>query len=289
MVNAFIQKVLRRTSIGAAAITLAGCTGDEAPEAASQATPDDLHAYVLDCGYSEGSFAWLSGEGRFEGHEGRLANPCFLIRHPDGDMLWEVGLPASLYADGPQETDIATIGVDEPLIPQMARLGVAPDDIDVLAVSHYHIDHAGQPEAAGDATWLVHRADYDVVMGEEPPEHAADLAPLRALNAEVFEGERDVFGDGRVRIVPAPGHTPGHAVLFLDLPETGPVILSGDLWHRAASRAQRTVPAYNASREETLASMDRVEALLEETGARLVIQHEEADYAALPKPPEAMR
>ena len=263
--------------------------GGQERQAAAGPEDGDLHAYVLDCGYADGDFSWLSDEGRFEGETGRLSNPCFLIRHPDGDLLWEAGLPAALHEDGPQETDLATIGVDEPLIPQLARLGVSPSDIEYLALSHYHIDHAGQPEAAEGATWLVHRADHEVVATGESGEHDADFAPLRAMTAAVFEGERDVFGDGRVRIVPAPGHTPGHSVLFLDLPETGPVVLSGDLWHRAESRTQRAVPGYNASREETLASMDRVEAMIAETGARLVIQHEADDYAALPKPPEAMR
>jgi len=100
-------------------------------------------------------------------------------------------------------------------------------------------------------------------------------------------GDHDVFGDGRVRIISAPGYTPGHQVLFVDLANTGPIVLSGDLYHFALSRTDRHVPSFNVDADATLASMDRVEAFLEEKGATLWIEHELALFEQLKKSPES--
>ena len=74
-------------------------------------------------------------------------------------------------------------------------------------------------------------------------------------------------------------------MLFIDLANTGPVVLSGDLYHFAISRAEKRVPQFNTDRDATLESMDRVEALLVQTGAELWIEHELARFEQLKKSP----
>jgi N-acyl homoserine lactone hydrolase len=74
-------------------------------------------------------------------------------------------------------------------------------------------------------------------------------------------------------------------VLFVDLANTGPVVLSGDLYHLAISREDRRVPEFNFDREMSLSSMDRVEALVKETGASFWIEHELAFFEQLNKAP----
>jgi glyoxylase-like metal-dependent hydrolase (beta-lactamase superfamily II) len=76
-------------------------------------------------------------------------------------------------------------------------------------------------------------------------------------------------------------------VLWVDLPKTGPVLLSGDLYVARESRRFGYVPSVNADRADTLASMARVERLLKRTHARLVIQHDPRDYAELPHLPDS--
>ena len=95
----------------------------------------------------------------------------------------------------------------------------------------------------------------------------------------------DVFGDGRVRILSAPGHTPGHQALFLDLAETGPLVLSGDLYHLRVIREHRRVPVFNVDADMTLASMDRIEAFVAEVGATFWIEHDLALFEGLNKRP----
>lgn len=108
---------------------------------------------------------------------------------------------------------------------------------------------------------------------------------LKGAKKVLLAGDHNVFGDGRVRILSAPGHTPGHQVLFIDLANTGPIVLSGDLYHFAMSRRERRVPSFNVDRDMTLASMDRVEALIEESGATMWIEHELALFERLNRSP----
>ncbi|MGH7541231.1 MAG: hypothetical protein ACRELC_09545 [Gemmatimonadota bacterium] len=77
-----------------------------------------------------------------------------------------------------------------------------------------------------------------------------------------------------------------HQVLFVDLEETGPILLSGDLYHFRLSRAERRVPPFNVDEAATLASMDRIEGFLEETGAELWIEHDLARFETLSTAPQ---
>jgi hypothetical protein len=78
-------------------------------------------------------------------------------------------------------------------------------------------------------------------------------------------------------------------VLLVRLKQAGPVLLTGDLWHIAASRPNRRVPRFNSSRADTLKSMDMVEALAKETKAKVVLEHVPEDFDSLPKFPAALK
>jgi glyoxylase-like metal-dependent hydrolase (beta-lactamase superfamily II) len=86
----------------------------------------------------------------------------------------------------------------------------------------------------------------------------------------------------------SPGHTPDHLALLVKL-ESGPVLLTGDLYHSRDAREKRGVPPFNTSREQTLQSMDKFEKLAKDTGAKVVIQHEPRDIGLLPAFPVAAR
>ena len=94
-------------------------------------------------------------------------------------------------------------------------------------------------------------------------------------------GDRDVFGDGSVVILSTPGHTPGHQSLLVVLPKTGALVLSGDAVHLRDNWEQRRVPSMNTSREQTLASLERIAGVLAERKATLWINHDKAQSATL--------
>ena len=70
---------------------------------------------------------------------------------------------------------------------------------------------------------------------------------------------------------------------------SGPVLLTGDLYHSTIAREKRAVPGFNTSKEQTLKSMDAFEALAKQTGAKVIIQHEPNDIGKLPAFPEAAK
>jgi glyoxylase-like metal-dependent hydrolase (beta-lactamase superfamily II) len=92
----------------------------------------------------------------------------------------------------------------------------------------------------------------------------------------IIEGDYDVFGDGTVVIKPTPGHTPGHEVLFLKLAKTGPVVLSGDLYHYPEQIKQNRFSANNFDTDGVRVSREALD-FMKKTGAQRWIQH---DYVA---------
>ncbi len=83
-----------------------------------------------------------------------------------------------------------------------------------------------------------------------------------------------MFGDGGAVILSTPGHTPGHESLLLHLAQTGWIVLSGDLAHFRDNWDNRRVPGFNADKEKSLSSMQRVADILAERHAQLWINHD---------------
>jgi glyoxylase-like metal-dependent hydrolase (beta-lactamase superfamily II) len=95
-----------------------------------------------------------------------------------------------------------------------------------------------------------------------------------------------VFGDGTVIIKTAPGHTPGHQMLFLRLARFGPLLLEGDLYHLPEERTLDRVPTFDFDAAMTRQTRRKVEEFLHETGATMWIQHDPPTYARLKKAPQ---
>lgn len=250
---------------------------------------NSLKLYTLDCGELVADQTPFGSEGEYAGQTADMIVTCFLIRHPNGDLVWDAGLPdaISLLPDG-QEIPGGKLTVPVTLQSQLNDLGVPPEEVEYFAFSHSHFDHVGNANLFADSTILTQQAEVDFMFGlgvEMGIVFAELVEPLRESNIVTFEGDYDVFGDGRVTIVPATGHTPGHAVLRLELENEGIVWLSGDLYHFIQSREQQIVPAFNFSKPDTLTAMAAIEARIEADNGRLVIQHVPDHRAELPALP----
>ena len=245
-----------------------------------------IRLYALDCGrIMLQDMAIFSDTGEYDGRAGTLVAPCFLVVHPRGTLLWDTGLGDQLAGKGAIPADPNTIlQVDQSLVSQLQRLGIGK--IDYVGFSHFHFDHTGNANAFEHATWLASAHEMKAALAEPNPFiQAEDIRPAPHRKQVLVTGDHDVFGDGSVKMLNAPGHTPGHQVLLVRLPHTGPVILSGDLYHTRENRRYQRVPTFNTSRADTLASMNRIETLARNLNARIIIQHDPEDFAALPPPP----
>ena len=266
-------------------------TAVEAPVAGSDTTGPKL--FVFDCGRIRLPNIEAFNLQETDTNVRELSAPCYVVDHAKGQLLWDAGLPSEVAAaegwvvrpDGLANT------LDETLASQMQRmsLGFDMDTLEYVAFSHIHWDHVGASNDVTSGTWLVQQGDYDAAHAEGnmsvPAVQPELLVGIKERPTQVLSGDHDVFGDGTVQLIAADGHTPGHQVLFVDLAETGPVVLSGDLYHFQFSRVNRVVPLFNVDAERTLQSMDKVEALVTMMGADFWLQHDASLFESQQKAP----
>jgi N-acyl homoserine lactone hydrolase len=296
---------LKRVALSiVAACVLAACGQEQAAqqetsstETASAPAPSSLRLYVFDCGTMQTDLSRFRLEAK-EVATNVLATPCFMVAHPRGTLMWDVGavpdsdwMPTgSPVAHHLTLPDMSTrdLMLNKPLLAQMKEAGFEPADIDYLALSHYHWDHVANANAFANATWLVRKVERDMMFADMPPvTMPAWYAQLEDAKTEIIQGETyDVFGDGTVVIMNAPGHTPGHQTLYLKLAQTGDVVLSGDLYHFNEARALKRVPTFDYDQAQTPVSREKAEAFLATSGAKLWVQHDSALIASLKKAPE---
>lgn len=283
--------MIKRIAMAAIIAVAGGCS-----QPADEAAPD-VRLYAMDCGrISITNADAFADDGSFAGVARDFVDPCYLVRHPGGDLIWDAGFPDAVaeMPDGLRIDGLAAhVTMTETLQAQLAELDLTPADIEFISMSHMHTDHTGNANAFAGSTWIVDADERAAMFSEAGRADAQGFATYNELeNAETRliegDGDHDVFGDGSVTIIQAPGHTPGHTVLLVRLPNAGAVLLTGDMYHLAESRERRTVPRFNVDREQTLASMDKVERIAAETNARVVRQHVREDFDALPQFPEAL-
>ncbi len=270
---------------GMKSVIVAGCISGWGAGALAQ--PADVELWRLDCGKIEVSDKSLFSDAfHFRGEALSLTDSCYLIRHGADYVLWDTGLSTD-FLGAPESSDQPfTLSLAVSLADQLAEIGLAPEDISRLGISHYHFDHLGQAGSFPGAGMMIGAADL-AALQQDPLPFGADpslAAPWLSGEAEVqaVEGDLDVFGDGSVVMLAAPGHTPGSSALLVTLAETGPVLLSGDVVHFHDQIPVDGVPPFNTDRADSLASMARIEGIAEALGAVLVIQHDPADIAKLP-------
>ena len=208
---------------------------------------------------------------------------CYLIKHGNDYMIWDTGFAPDAGPTAPKET----------LAQQVEKVGVKPEQVKYVGISHYHTDHIGGAQFFPGATLLIGRGDWEGLTAAKPPE-GINPALLKHWvggggKVEVVPTDKDVFGDGTVRMIYTPGHTPGHHSLLVMLPKMGPVILVGDAVHFRENYETNGVPFFNHDRSQTIASIDRIKKILGNLKGTVVIQHDPRDIPKLPVAPESAK
>jgi glyoxylase-like metal-dependent hydrolase (beta-lactamase superfamily II) len=256
------------------------------PKRASVTSP---RIYIFDAGSIKGLDPKLFNFTREELKEVDFVNIAYLIAHPKGTVMFDVGAVTDSHfkGDGTPVTE-GIVSASRPLKPQLAAAGYTPADVTYLAMSHYHSDHTANANDFAGATWIVQKAERDAMFADKPQGiiQPAHYSALRSAKTRVLDNaDLDVFGDGTVVVMSTPGHTPGHQVLFVRLAKRGPVLLAGDLYHYPEERTTGRIPTFEFNAEQSRASRQKVEAFVTQTGAELWIEHDIATHAKLPRPP----
>ena len=281
--------VARGSAVAIAVVLTASGAGYARAAATTPPKVSSPRLYVFDCGVIKGLGVELFGFKKDEVPIRDFFVACYLVAHPKGTLMWDVGvIPDTAFkSDGSPVTERAST-VSRPLLPQLAALGYTPADITYLAMSHYHSDHTANANAFAGSTWLVRAAERDAMFAEKPAgiiEQATFSALKTAKTTILDKDDYDVFGDGTVVIKSAPGHTPGHQVLFLKLRKTGPLLVAGDLYHYPEERTMNRFPSFEFNKEQSAVSRANIDAFLKKTKAQMWISHDAATNATLKKAP----
>ncbi|MBO9380135.1 MBL fold metallo-hydrolase [Sphingomonas histidinilytica] len=274
---------MKRRLIAIAAALLASAAAQAAPV---PGTVDKL--WRLDCGrFRVNQPNIFSDTQAYTGQTRDLVGSCYLIKDGDAYMLWDTGVPAAMLGAKPDPTQPIDGRLDRTIVDQLAQIGVKPEQIGLIGISHYHFDHTGQAADFPKAKLVIGAGDLKAARADRDG-IGKPIAPWLADGAKVeaVEGDKDLFGDGSVVMVNFTGHTPGHHGLLVRLPKTGVVLLSGDVAHFHENLDGDGVPTFNTDRADSLASMDRFRKLGASLKAVSIIQHDPRDVAKLPAFPQ---
>jgi glyoxylase-like metal-dependent hydrolase (beta-lactamase superfamily II) len=257
-----------------------------AQAAASAAPPARLRLYVFDCGVINVNRA---GTERYnvtpeEVGDTRFIVPCFLVAHPRGTLIWDLGV----VPDGAEPSSAVIEPGKRPLRAELAEVGYRPEDITYVAFSHAHGDHVANANMFAASTWLSRPAERAFMWeeGNTRVNRAYFDRLEHSKSISLVTDEHDVFGDGTVVIKAAPGHSPGHQVLVLNLASTGRIMLAGDLYHYPEERTlKRQPPTTEFSVEQSAASRVMIEEYLRRTNTQIWIEHDFLANAKLKKSP----
>jgi glyoxylase-like metal-dependent hydrolase (beta-lactamase superfamily II) len=234
-----------------------------------------VRLYVIDCGTIISNQPENFGLTREEVFNPNFSDPCFLVMHPKGMLLFDTGLSDNHVGRPIYENMVGNEGQLKftTLRGELANIGVTAAMITYLALSHSHWDHVGNANDFAGSTWLARKAEYDFMFAPDvPADRQKPYAALSHGRIQFIDGDYDVFGDGSVVLLSTPGHSPGHQSLYVKLAKTGGVVVSGDLYHYSAERNLGRVPPRERS-SQTPASRRKIEDVLLRTHSQLWIGH----------------
>lgn len=265
--------------------TLTATADSRLPDPTKAGFADRL--YRLDGGHSlaNDESVWTPGEN--VGKSIQFSSTCWLIQRGKEWLLWDTGVPESALHDPKGWSTLPKLIVyhlDETLTDQLAAIGLKPDDITYVAISHTHGDHIGNMSLFQNSTVLMQRAEYAWISSPDGPND--NVNQLKALarkllgtpkHLRLLDGDTNVFGDGSVTLVSTPGHTPGSQSLLVHLKNSGFIILSGDVVHLEENFEKDTVPSLNTDRAASIASMEKIKRMIAAYKAKFFINHDKAE------------
>jgi N-acyl homoserine lactone hydrolase len=209
-----------------------------------------------------------------------IANSCYLIRHPQGLVLWDIGLPDSIHElpENLQTGHFASFLKETTLKDELAAVGVDPSEINYVVLSHLHSDHSGNLDLFTEAEIIIAETELAAALDSAESDHSHfDVITAQKIARRAHRritDDLDLYGDGTITVLSMPGHTPGSLALLVHLPESGTILLSGDLAHSVENWDNATIPTLNWDHQHSIESLQRAKAIAAENNAAVWIQHD---------------
>lgn len=230
---------------------------------------------------------YIQGVDRSETFDAPVSSA--LIRHKQGNVLFDTGCHPSVVEHGEERwgplmkvmTPVMT--AQETLLPSLSCVGLEPDDIDVVINSHFHPDHCGCNQFFKKATVIAHAKEIE--NARAPGAEAAGF--LRAdwdhgQPMEAVTAQKDVFGDGKIVVVPLPGHTEGTIGATVNLDSGASFLLASDSVSLRQNLDENSAPRNTWNVDALLKSFDEIRKI-EKSGATIICGHDDAQWQSLRK------
>ena len=259
--------------------------------------------HVLDCGAMSCDLTWLllkpgrSIRTRTDRDKPVEWYPCtthaVLVETDEGTMLWDTSCPRDWETrwvpTGLQEFFPYDQVTDEQYLDaRLGQLGVSPEQLDYVVMSHLHFDHAGNVRTfAGSGARLVcNDKEKEFAFGYDGDFNGAHLkADYEGLDFETVSGDVE-FLPG-VTLLEAPGHTPGTMSMQVELADSGTMIFTSDAIYMGDSYGPPATPAAIVNDLGAwYSSVEKIRGIAEKTDATVVFGHDADQLRSLRLAPE---
>jgi N-acyl homoserine lactone hydrolase len=227
----------------------------------------------------------------------------YVVRHPgEGTFLIDTGLHRDAHESVRRDYGGPLGAVFRNLRPagaafdvQLRERDVDPASVDLVVMTHLHVDHTSGMRLLPNAHFVCARAEWEVATGRGAARggyathHLPDSPRMRLLDLAagtpygVFDRTVDLFGDGSVRLLSTPGHTRGHLSVLLEGAEDGPLLIAGDAAYTLRSIEEQILPAFTAGDDRYRASLARLHDYSEDhPDATIVPTHDPDAWREIP-------
>jgi N-acyl homoserine lactone hydrolase len=264
------------------------------------------HAYVFRSEVGN-RFTRLAAVLRPGGEVVRSACLAYAVRHPsEGTVLIDTGFHPD--ASESLRKDFGTLmglffrgltPADPPFDEQLHAVGIGTGEVERVLMTHLHVDHTSGMRLLPNAKFVCTRDEWEATKARSaagkgyvahhlPPESRTALVDFEASGEPYgpFSKTIDLFGDGSIRLISTPGHTPGHQSVLLRVSGGGEVLVVGDAVYTLRSLREEILPLITAGDKDYLRSLRELKAFSEQhPEATIVPSHDPTAWHELRKLP----
>lgn len=234
--------------------------------------------------------------GRDMGKKIEVPVPYYLIQHPKGNVLFDLGNSIEVAKDAKKhwgavtEVYTPTMKEDDWVVTNIRKVGVKPEDINYVVLSHLHLDHAGAIGEFPNAKYIVQKDELRWAYTAEFYQRAAYIRADFDKDVDwwLLDGHNDdnldLFGDGTLIIWFTPGHSPGGQSLVVKLNE-GTFVLTGDCVYTREILEENVLPGLGWNQELVLASINRMRRAEKALGYTVITGHDPEVWKTVKKAP----